>query len=59
VYVFAMREDLHPEAEAPYNNPCHTENIWSVTFLRTFGRGRPPTPRLPFQSSLEGVNSYT
>jgi hypothetical protein len=43
VYVFVMREDLHPEAEAPCNNPFHTENIWSVTFFRTFGRGRPPT----------------
>jgi hypothetical protein len=43
-----VREDLDPKAEAPCNNPCHTENIWSVTFLRTFGRGRPPTvaPRI-------------
>jgi hypothetical protein len=38
-----MREDLHPEDEAPCNNPCHTKNIWSVTFLRTFGARRPPT----------------
>jgi hypothetical protein len=22
-----MREDLHPEAEAPCNNQCHTKNI--------------------------------
>jgi hypothetical protein len=34
---------LHPKAEASYNSLCHTENIWLVTFLRTFGRGRPPT----------------
>jgi hypothetical protein len=38
-----MREDLHSEAKAPCNNPCHTENIWSVTFLRTFEGRRPPT----------------
>jgi hypothetical protein len=37
------RENLHPEAEAPYNNLCHTRNIWLVTFFRTFGRGWPPT----------------
>jgi hypothetical protein len=37
-----IREKLHPEAEAPCNNPCHTENIWSVTFLRTFEGRRPP-----------------
>jgi hypothetical protein len=37
-----MREDIYAEAEAPCNNP-YTENIWSVTFLRTFGRERPPT----------------
>jgi hypothetical protein len=41
-----MREDLHPKAETPCNNSCHTENIWLVTFLRTFGRGRPPTVAL-------------
>jgi hypothetical protein len=38
-----MRENFHPKAEAPYNNPYHAENIWLVMFLRTFGRGRPPT----------------
>jgi hypothetical protein len=38
-----MGEDLYVEAEAPCNNP-YTKNIWSVTFLRTFERGRPPTP---------------
>jgi hypothetical protein len=47
----AMREDLHPEAEASCNNPCHTENIWSVMFLKTFGR-RPRTIRLHFTSLL-------
>jgi hypothetical protein len=34
---------LHPKAEASCNSLYHTENIWLVTFLRTFGRGRPPT----------------
>jgi hypothetical protein len=42
-YTFTIREDLYPGAEASYNNPCRTKNIWLVTFLRTFGRGRPPT----------------
>jgi hypothetical protein len=32
-----------PKAEASYNSLYHTENIWLVMFLRTFGRGRPPT----------------
>jgi hypothetical protein len=36
----------HPKVEASCNNLCHTENIWLVTFLRTFGRGRPPTEGL-------------
>jgi hypothetical protein len=42
-----MGENFHSEAEAPCNNPYHTENIWLVMFLSTFGRGRPPkvTPR--------------
>jgi hypothetical protein len=34
---------FHPKAEASCSSQCHTENIWLVTFLRTFGRGRPPT----------------
>jgi hypothetical protein len=29
-----IRDKLHPKAEAPCNNTCHTENIWSVTFFR-------------------------
>jgi hypothetical protein len=37
------REILHLEAEAPCNNSYHAENKWLVLFLRTFGRGRPPT----------------
>jgi hypothetical protein len=35
--------DLHAEAEASCNNP-YTEKTWLITFLRTFGIGRPPTP---------------
>jgi hypothetical protein len=31
------------KAEVFCNSLCHTENIWLVTFFRTFGRGRPPT----------------
>jgi hypothetical protein len=38
-----MGENLHPEAESPCNNPYHAKNKWLVMFLRTFGRGRPPT----------------
>jgi hypothetical protein len=38
-----MGENFHPEAEAPCNNLYHAENIWLLMFLRTFGRGRPPT----------------
>jgi hypothetical protein len=41
---FSMGENFHPEVEAPCNNLYHAENIWLVMFLRTFGRGRPPTP---------------
>jgi hypothetical protein len=33
---------LHLKAEASYNSLCYTENML-VNFLRTFGRGRPPT----------------
>jgi hypothetical protein len=40
-----MGENFHPKVEAPCNNPYHAENIWLVMFLRTFGRGRPPTPQ--------------
>jgi hypothetical protein len=43
-----MKEDLYFEAEASCNNPCHIEDIWSVTFLRTFGGGRPPTRTIVF-----------
>ena len=34
---------LYPKAEASCNSLCHTENIWLVTFFRTFEKGRPPT----------------
>jgi hypothetical protein len=37
-----MGENLHPEAEAPCNNPYHAENEWLVMFLRAFRRGSPP-----------------
>jgi hypothetical protein len=40
---FHQKENLHPKAEASCNSLCYTENIWLVTFLRTFGIGRPPT----------------
>jgi hypothetical protein len=40
---FHQKENLHPKTEASCNNLCYTENIWLVTFLRTFGKGRPPT----------------
>jgi hypothetical protein len=53
-YAFAMRENFHPEVEAPCNNPYHTENIWLVMFLRTFGRGRPPTVLDALNLSLFG-----
>jgi hypothetical protein len=43
-YAFIMGKDFHPKDEALYNNSCHSENIWLVMFLRTFGRGRPLTP---------------
>jgi hypothetical protein len=33
---------LHLKAKASYNSLCYTENML-VKFLRTFGRGRPPT----------------
>jgi hypothetical protein len=38
-----MGGNLHPEAEAPYNNPYHDENKWLVMFFMTFGRGKSPT----------------
>jgi hypothetical protein len=38
-----MGGNIHPEAEAPCNNPYHGENKWLVMFLWTFGRERPPT----------------
>jgi hypothetical protein len=40
---FHQKENLHPKVEASCNSLCYTENIWLVTFLRTFGKGRPPT----------------
>jgi hypothetical protein len=38
-----MERNFHPESEAPCNNLYHAENKWLIKFLRTFGRGRPPT----------------
>jgi phosphatidylinositol kinase/protein kinase (PI-3 family) len=38
---FHQKENLHPKAEASCNSLCYTKNIWLVTFLRTFGKGRP------------------
>jgi hypothetical protein len=42
IFTLIYKRNLHPEAEAPCNNSCHTENIRSVMFLRTFGGRRPP-----------------
>jgi hypothetical protein len=47
-----MREDPYPKAKASCNNLCRTENIWLVTFLRTFERGRPPI------GSIRGKNYF-
>jgi hypothetical protein len=41
-----VRENLHPEAKTSYNNSCHTKNIWSETFLRTFGKRKVPNSNL-------------
>jgi hypothetical protein len=30
LYTFALRENFHPEAEAPCNNPCYAESRWLV-----------------------------
>jgi hypothetical protein len=38
-----MEKNFHPEAKAPCNNLYHAENKCLILFLRTFGRGRPPT----------------
>jgi hypothetical protein len=38
-----MGKNFHPEVEAHCNNLYHVENKWLIMFLRTFGRGRPPT----------------
>jgi hypothetical protein len=43
ILTLLYKRNLHPKAEASCNNPCHTENIWLVTFLRTFEGRRPPT----------------
>jgi hypothetical protein len=39
---FHQKENLHPKVEASYNSLCYAKNIWLVTFLRTFRKGRPP-----------------
>jgi hypothetical protein len=41
--TFVTEEYLYSEVEASCNNLYHAEDIWLVTFLRTFGGGRPPT----------------
>jgi hypothetical protein len=51
---FHQKENIHPKAEATCNSLCYTENIWLVTFFRTFGKGRPPTQPL----KLHGSGSY-
>jgi hypothetical protein len=43
---FHQKKNLHPKAEASCNSLCYTGNIWLVMFLRTFGKGRPPTKLL-------------
>jgi hypothetical protein len=43
IFTLLYKINFHPEAEVSCNNPCHTKNIRSVTFLRTFGGRRPPT----------------
>jgi hypothetical protein len=43
IFILLCKRNLHLEIEASCNNPCHTENIQSVTFLRTFEGRRPPT----------------
>jgi hypothetical protein len=40
---FHQKENLHPKAKASCKSLCYTGNIWLVTFLRTFRKGRPPT----------------
>jgi hypothetical protein len=31
--TFASKPSSQSRSRSPCNNPCHTENIWSVTFL--------------------------
>jgi hypothetical protein len=38
-----MERNFYPESKAPCNNLYHAENKWLIKFLRTFGKGRPPT----------------
>jgi hypothetical protein len=38
-----QRGILPSQTEAPCNNQYYAGNKWLVMFLRTFGRGRPPT----------------
>jgi hypothetical protein len=44
-FIFSLlyKRNLHPKVEASCNNPCHTENIPSITFFRTFEGRRLPT----------------
>jgi hypothetical protein len=50
-----MGENFHPEAEAPYSNPCYAKSRWLVIFLRTFGRGRPPTGNIATDLAYIGL----
>jgi hypothetical protein len=43
IFTLLYKRNFHPEAEVSCNKPCHTKNIRSVTFFRTFGGRRPPT----------------
>jgi hypothetical protein len=43
IFTLLHKRNLHPEVEAPCNNPCHTKNIWSVTFLGPSEKEGPPT----------------
>jgi hypothetical protein len=43
IFTLLHKRNFHPEGEVSCNNPCHTKNIRSVTFLRTLGGRRPPT----------------
>jgi hypothetical protein len=43
IFTLLYKRNVLAEAETPCNNPCHTENKWSIMFLRTFEGRRLPT----------------